>query len=546
LINMLILSRSAAGYAVFKVLKENKFETAESVEDFFRKDIDPTSTFKLLKFTKFESTKNALSEQTKSLKGKLPKLLKETLNSVYTKDMKDKLVVEKDIASSIKDNKDLKVNIPCVHGKIVNEILRGVNTYLSSLLEDVSESDMTALELGLAHSFSRYKLKFSADKVDLMIVHAISLLDEIDKELNNYVMRCKEWYGWHFPELARVVPDAVSYARLVKLVGFRINYKEMDLSDILDEETEDEVKKLAEVSMGTEISPEDISNITLLSDQIIQISDYRAQLNEYLHGRMNAIAPNLSNIVGELVGARLISHAGSLVNLAKHPSSTVQILGAEKALFRAIKTRKSTPKYGLIYHASLVSQCSAKDKGKMSRMLAAKAALATRYDALGEDSNVAVSMLGLEKLRSHKNRIDGVRPTGSANTPKKQDKYTNQSQVLTSEDPSDSTMPGAVTKVTKVEQEDSLVVTDGNMQDVSSTVTKKKKKAKKVDEEEVAVETPKKIKKKKKTAEGAEDDETSKPSTEKKKKKRKAAEAVGDASPEAAKKKKKKSKKPKE
>ena len=68
------------------------------------------------------------------------------------------------------------------------------------------------------------------------------MLDEIDKELNNYVMRCKEWYGWHFPELARVVPDAVSYARLVKLVGFRINYKEMDLSDILDEETEDEVR----------------------------------------------------------------------------------------------------------------------------------------------------------------------------------------------------------------------------------------------------------------------------------------------------------------
>jgi len=84
--------------------------------------------------------------------------------------------------------------------------------------------------------------------------------------------------------------------------------------------------------------------------------EYRAQLFDYLKNRMVAIAPNLTALVGELVGARLIAHAGSLMNLAKHPASTVQILGAEKALFRALKTRKDTPKYGLIYHASLVTQ----------------------------------------------------------------------------------------------------------------------------------------------------------------------------------------------
>ncbi len=123
-----------------------------------------------------------------------------------------------------------------------------------------------------------------------------------------------------------------------------------------------------------------------------------------------AVAPNLTVLVGELVGARLIAHAGmhlsyvdcfytvfnlgSLLNLAKHPSSTVQILGAEKALFRAMKTKHDTPKYGLIYHASLVGQTSAKLKGKVSRMLAAKAALAIRVDALGEDTQAT---LGLEQ-----------------------------------------------------------------------------------------------------------------------------------------------------
>merc|ERR1712050_271678 len=84
------------------------------------------------------------------------------------------------------------------------------------------------------------------------------------------------------------------------------------------------------------------------------------------------------------VGARLISHAGSLMNLAKHTSSTVQILGAEKALFRALKTKKNTPKYGLIYHASLVGQSAPSLKGKISRVLAAKLSLCCRVDALGD------------------------------------------------------------------------------------------------------------------------------------------------------------------
>merc|ERR1712012_713516 len=103
-------------------------------------------------------------------------------------------------------------------------------------------------------------------------------------------------------------------------------------------------------------------------------------------GRMNAIAPNLTILVGELVGARLISHAGSLMNLAKQPASTVQILGAEKALFRALKTKHDTPKYGLIYHASLIGQAPPKHKGKISRVLAAKTSLATRVDALSDET----------------------------------------------------------------------------------------------------------------------------------------------------------------
>jgi nucleolar protein 58 len=184
--------------------------------------------------------------------------------------------------------------------------------------------------------------------------------------------------------------------------------------------------------MGTEISQSDLDNILLLVDQIISLTEYRTQLYNYLGSRMRAIAPNLTTMVGELVGARLIAHAGNLVNLAKQPASTIQILGAEKALFRALKTKHDTPKYGLIFHASLVGQASLKNKGKIARTLAAKSALALRYDALigvttrSDDNSADVEMEDVEmdgptvaikyrekvehRLRMLENRLDGTTP----------------------------------------------------------------------------------------------------------------------------------------
>lgn len=153
---------------------------------------------------------------------------------------------------------------------------------------------------------------------------------------------------------------------------------------ILPEEVEAELKDAAIISMGTEINELDLTSIRELCDQVISLTEYRAQLYEYLKSRMNTVAPNLTALVGELVGARLIAHGGSLINLAKQPGSTIQILGAEKALFRALKTKHATPKYGLIYHASLVGQAAPKHKGKISRSLAAKSALSIRQDALGD------------------------------------------------------------------------------------------------------------------------------------------------------------------
>merc|ERR1712048_473537 len=206
-----------------------------------------------------------------------------------------------------------------------------------------------------------------------------------DKELNNFAMRLREWYGWHFPEMGKIITENLAYAKVVKLMGFKTKAKDVNFGKVgVPEEIASEVKTAAETSMGTEVTDEDLANIMTLSDRVIELTEYRASLAEYLKLRMNAIAPNLTYMVGELVGARLISQAGSLMSLAKHPSSTVQILGAEKALFRALKTKKSTPKYGLIYHASLVGQSAPNLKGKISRVLAAKLSLCCRMDALGD------------------------------------------------------------------------------------------------------------------------------------------------------------------
>lgn len=132
--------------------------------------------------------------------------------------------------------------------------------------------------------------------------------------------------------------------------------------------------------MGNELSEVDEQSIKDFSDYVIRHFDYKKELQGYLKEQMINVAPNLTALLGEAVGARLLTHAGGLNNLSKLPASTIQILGAEKALFRALKNRGSTPKYGLLFNSSFISRADIKSKGKISRMLANKCALSSRLD----------------------------------------------------------------------------------------------------------------------------------------------------------------------
>jgi len=308
--------------------------------------------------------------------------------------------------------------------------------------------------------------------------------------------------------------------------GLRPEFAQKDLSSILEDETvEAAVKEAAEISMGTEIADLDVINIQALADQVLSMTEYRAQLFEYLKNRMNAIAPNLTILVGELVGARLISHAGSLMNLAKQPASTVQILGAEKALFRALKTKHATPKYGLIYHASLIGQAAPKNKGKISRVLAAKAALAIRVDALtdetaGDEVDTTIGFEGRAKVEARLRQLEGgsiVTGTGSDGglKAKKIAKY----DPVAAKSSAGPSYNDASDMVLDVKEEDS---------DEKEKKKKKKRKAEDIDDDDGENGKDEKKKKKKKrksdaTAESAGDEKAAKKAKKEAKKKRKSS-----------------------
>ncbi|CAO2842073.1 unnamed protein product [Amaranthus hypochondriacus] len=570
---MLALFETPAGFALFKVLDEGKLSQVEDLWKDFASIDSAKKIVKLKAFDKFENTSEALSAAALLIESKPSKGLRKFLKAHCKGETL--AVADSKLGNAIKE----KLQIDCVHNNSVMELMRGVRSQLTELIAGLGTQDLAPMSLGLSHSLSRYKLKFSPEKVDTMIIQAIGLLDDLDKELNTYAMRVREWYGWHFPELAKIVQDNILYAKTVKLMGDRANAGQLDFSEILPEEVETELKEAAMISMGTEVSDLDLINMKELCDQVLSLAEYRAQLYDYLKSRMNTIAPNLTALVGELVGARLIAHGGSLINLAKQPGSTVQILGAEKALFRALKTKHATPKYGLIYHASLIGQAAPKHKGKISRSLAAKTALAIRYDALGDNPDSTMGLENRAKLEARLRNLEGKelgRSAGSAKGKPQIEAYdkdhkTGAGALITpsrSYNPASDSILGKMdesttegTKKSKKEKEKkkSPVVehddgVDENVEDQdkkSAKKEKKKKKHAKNDEDEVEEkdveqdeEITKKEKKKKKKKQ-IEDEDSVKAVEKDKKKKRKHVDADADEEAKAVSEKEKKKKKKK-
>lgn len=309
-------------------------------------------------------------------------------------------VVEPDLAKAIAESTGASIR----SDDVVREILRAARQHTAKLVPELGNGVIEQSQLGLGHAFSRARVKFNPARADNMIIQSIGLLDTLDKDINTLAMRCREWYSWHFPELRDLVRDNFAFARAAAAVGDRASFltacddeasgKLAELADAvrdrLDESDDgmsvaESIRAAARMSMGMDCSAGDMTNIMHFTHRMVSLATYRAQLGHYLGDKMRAVAPNLSTLVGESVAARLISKAGSLASLAKCPASTVQILGAEKALFRALKKKGNTPKYGLIYHSTFIGRAAKKNKGRISRYLANKCAIASRIDAFADE-----------------------------------------------------------------------------------------------------------------------------------------------------------------
>jgi nucleolar protein 56 len=516
-----VLFESSAGYGLFSVLENEEIgtlneEVQAGMTDFARFQ----RIVKMIAFSPFSTAENALENINAVSEHDVSPELSAFLEANMQKGKKGAKhplgVIEPTLATAIQEN----LEITCRSDETIRELIRAIRVHFVKFVKPLADGNLEQSQLGLGHSYSRSKVKFNPGRADNMIIQSIALLDQLDKDLNTFAMRVREWYGWHFPELKQIVKDNYIYAKCAAFIKDKSTLtddKLAGLEEIVGDEAEAAaILKAAKASMGFDTSDMDMMNIVIFTERMVSLATYRKELYSYLEQKMATVAPNLSSLIGETVAARLILKAGSLTSLAKCPASTIQILGAEKALFRALKTKGNTPKYGIIYHSSFIGRASAKNKGRISRYLANKCAIASRIDSFIEEPTSAYGKQLREQVEERLNFYD----TGEA--PRK------NVDVMTA---------------VAVNLREAAAAAGGA---APSTASKKKRKASDLAEEEVAVAEPEKKKKKKKESispvEEVEEEPKKKSKKDKKEKKaaEEAMEVVEEVADESAKKKKKK------
>ena len=267
-----------------------------------------------------------------------------------------------------------------------------------------NEQDAMQALREFAIHLSSSRVKEASEKLDLHIIQSINALDELDKIINTVGARMREWYGLHFPELDNLVSSLLVYAQIVSKAGLRENIVVEILQSIgLPEKKIEVILDASKRSKGGDITLENLAIVRRLADEVIAQSDLRRVLADHIEVAMETVAPNVKELLTAAVGARIISKAGSLARLATLPASTIQILGAEKALFRALKTGARPPKHGLLFQHTLIHSAPKWQRGKIARAVASKVAIAARIDYYrhnGKDDTVYAKL---------KSRIDEIR-----------------------------------------------------------------------------------------------------------------------------------------
>lgn len=244
-----------------------------------------------------------------------------------------------------------------------------------------NEMEATQALRDFAIKYSSSKVKEASEKLDLHIIQSINAMDELDKIINTIGARMREWYGLHFPELDNLIQSLTAYAEIVTRSGLRenINRDILEISGIQDKKAEI-IMDAARRSKGGDMTQINIAMVKKLADEVISQSELRRILADHIESAMETVAPNIKAMLTASVGARIIAKAGSLSRLAVLPASTIQVLGAEKALFRALKTGTRPPKHGLLFQHPLIHAAPRWQRGKIARAIASKVAIAARID----------------------------------------------------------------------------------------------------------------------------------------------------------------------
>lgn len=279
----------------------------------------------------------------------------------------DEIIIESNKRKSDYDNEKITIKNPNPAGE-----------YLRSNYEEFGLDSQEITEI--YRNLAIYKIKKESASEDKHLIQAINSIDEIDESISKLIERIREWYALYFPEMD-IIKNNETYIKLIS-----------------QNKTKEEILKAKPdafptdiIDIDDDINPKDLEIMNNYANSISEMQQTRKDLEDYVDFKMQDIAPNLRLLVGSSLGAKLISHAGGLKRLAMYPSSTVQIMGAEKALFRHLKSGDRPPKYGLIYQHPQVRGAKWWNRGKIARMLAGMISLAARRDVFTKtfDENIA-------------------------------------------------------------------------------------------------------------------------------------------------------------
>lgn len=311
--------------------------------------------------------------------GEVSREVAEAIEKLVQRGFDTFVFTNRNLAETVRKKHGFKVDVTARSGAddFVRENLEALAVE-HGVVEDASR--FYALGQEVATLSARRAVQRAQSERSVIVTQAAQLLNELDKTLNVLSNKLREWYGVHFPELSRHVDGHRTYAQLISDFGDRSEIKEGRLKELGLGRQSKAIITSARESMGAPMAPDDIGEIKRLADRLLSLYDYRPEVEAYLASTATEVAPNLSEVAGPVLAAKLIEKAGSLKKLAMMPSGTIQLLGAEKALFRSKKTRSKPPKHGLIFQHPYVHSKPRKLRGRSARTLAAKLALAARAD----------------------------------------------------------------------------------------------------------------------------------------------------------------------